>query len=72
MAAICAMLTTMQNDFALGLPILDALYPQQAENDGELPYSAYLYLFAPISVMIINPICFAVLEFANSIAQTLP
>lgn len=69
MAAIFAMLTTMQNDFALGLPILDALYPQQAENDGELPYSAYLYLFAPISVMIINPICFAVLELANSIAR---
>eukprot|EP01043_Picozoa_sp_COSAG02_P036146 COSAG02_NODE_2631_length_8391_cov_16.487096_1_plen_805_part_00 len=76
MAAIFAMLTTMQNDFALGLPILDALYPSPEKSCEEgahaphtLTYSDYLYLFAPISVMIINPLCFAVLEFANSIAR---
>ena len=69
MAAIFAMVTTMQNDFALGLPILNALYKTENTDSSALQYSDYLYLFAPISVMIINPICFAVLEFANSIAR---
>ena len=67
MAAIFAMLTTMQNDFALGLPILNALYTD--EDPASLRKSDYLYLFAPISVMIINPLCFAVLELANAIAR---
>lgn len=106
MAAIFCMLTTMQNDFALGLPILDALYstPGDTETDDpsaatcaatpRLPLSGrayfscaaagvskrfvsphrlkksdYLYLFAPISVLIINPLCFAVLELANAVAR---
>jgi|EP01046_Picozoa_sp_COSAG06_P027424 predicted permease len=75
MAAIFAMLTTMQNDFALGLPILNALYDEDDAATAasgaptQLKKSDYLYLFAPISVLIINPLCFAVLELANALAR---
>jgi predicted permease len=90
LAALFAMATTQQNDFALGLPVLDALYPpkvlppecgldpvpvvwlaQQAAGvcTPQLQMSDYLYLFAPISLLVINPICFAVLELANALTR---
>ena len=40
MAAIFCMLTTMQNDFALGLPILDALYSPTGDTDTDDPSAA--------------------------------
>ena len=69
--AMFAMFCTQTNDFAMGLPLLTAVLGP------DHPYVSYLYLVAPISLVILNPIGFMVLE-ANkesgdkkSILQTL-
>ncbi|XP_014779398.1 integral membrane protein GPR155 isoform X1 [Octopus bimaculoides] len=55
-AGIFGIFTTCSNDFALGYPILKALY-----GDNSI-YLKYIYLFAPISLALINPICFIMME----------
>ena len=50
-AGLYSIFVTQSNDFALGYPILKALYGQ---NHPEYP--SYLYLLAPISLAILNPI----------------
>ena len=51
---------TQSNDFALGLPILNALF---ATSHPE--YIDYLFLLAPISLAILNPIGLVLMEISN-------
>lgn len=52
-----AIMTSQSNDFALMLPIITAVY-QYTHPD----YQRYLYLAAPISLVILNPIGFFLIE----------
>ncbi|CAK8697984.1 lysosomal cholesterol signaling protein-like isoform X2 [Clavelina lepadiformis] len=56
-AALYAIFTTQSNDFAIGYPIVKVLY---GKNHPEL--LQYIYLLAPISLLMLNPIGFAILE----------
>uniref|UniRef100_A0A7N5ZX97 DEP domain-containing protein n=1 Tax=Anabas testudineus TaxID=64144 RepID=A0A7N5ZX97_ANATE len=56
-AGLYAIFATQSNDFALGYPIVDALYQSTYPE-----YLQYIYLVAPISLMILNPIGFAFCE----------
>ncbi|XP_066587563.1 lysosomal cholesterol signaling protein [Prorops nasuta] len=56
-AALFAIFTTQSNDFAIGYPMINALYGITHPE-----YAAYLYLMAPISLAILNPIGFILLE----------
>ncbi|OQV19085.1 Integral membrane protein [Hypsibius exemplaris] len=56
-AGIFAITATQSNDFALGYPIVEALY---RTTHPELPQ--YIYLFTPVSLLILNPIGFCLLE----------
>eukprot|EP00049_Salpingoeca_infusionum_P010800 m.186201 g.186201 ORF g.186201 m.186201 type:complete len:962 (+) comp14751_c0_seq5:267-3152(+) len=56
-AGIRAMVTTQSNDFALGLPILSALYPMEL--------TKYLYLIAPVTFLVINPVALILLEIGQ-------
>ena len=60
-AGIFAIFTTQSNDFALGYPILLAIYGQ---SNPEFPM--YLYLMAPISLVILNPIGFICMEAGSA------
>ena len=55
-AAIFAIFCTETNDFGMGLPILDAVYGH------DHPFVGLLYLVAPISLLILNPIGFVLME----------
>ncbi|XP_046712392.1 integral membrane protein GPR155 isoform X4 [Silurus meridionalis] len=56
-AGLFSIFATQSNDFALGYPIVDALY------HGSHPdYTQYLYLVAPVSLMLLNPVGFALCE----------
>lgn len=57
LAAVFAIFVSQSNDFALGLPIVDAIYSESHPN-----FSNYIYLLAPISLCILNPIGFFLLE----------
>jgi hypothetical protein len=60
-ASICALrsiFSTQTNDFALGVPIIAALFPDKPE------YQSFCYITAPISLMFLNPIGFGVMEAA--------
>ncbi|CAG5108878.1 Similar to GPR155: Integral membrane protein GPR155 (Homo sapiens) [Cotesia congregata] len=59
-AALFAIFATQSNDFAIGYPMIDALY-----GDTHSEYAAYLYLMAPISLAILNPIGFILLEIGK-------
>lgn len=52
-----AIITTQSNDFALILPIIDAVFKQTHPDFGR-----YVYLIAPISLVILNPIGFFLIE----------
>ena len=54
--AMWAMFCTQTNDFAMGLPLLQAVLGESH------PYVSYLYLVAPISLVVLNPIGFVILE----------
>ncbi|XP_052096043.1 integral membrane protein GPR155-like isoform X1 [Mytilus californianus] len=56
-AGLFAIFCTQSNDFALGYPILQALYDKSHPQ-----YLNYIYLIAPVSVVILNPIGFLLLE----------
>lgn len=66
LAALFAMCATSSNDFALGLPIVRALF--SGEN-GSVDGFSYLFLMAPITLLIINPVCFSILELAAVVAR---
>ncbi|CAK9799087.1 Integral membrane protein GPR155 [Anthophora quadrimaculata] len=63
-AALFAIFTTQSNDFAIGYPMIDALYGKTHPE-----YAAYLYLMAPISLAILNPIGFVLLEIGKSYGE---
>ncbi|VDP92772.1 unnamed protein product [Echinostoma caproni] len=54
LAAILSMFVSQSNDVALGYPVLKALYPDLA---------SYIYLFAPIQLVVLNPFAYFVLEW---------
>ncbi|KAM3863270.1 lysosomal cholesterol signaling protein [Diretmus argenteus] len=56
-AGLYAIFATQSNDFALGYPIVDALYRTTYPE-----YVQYIYLVAPVSLMFLNPIGFALCE----------
>ncbi|XP_028846751.1 integral membrane protein GPR155 isoform X2 [Denticeps clupeoides] len=56
-AGLYSIFATQSNDFALGYPIVEALYKNTHPE-----YLQYIYLVAPISLMILNPIGFAFCE----------
>ncbi|XP_065897494.1 lysosomal cholesterol signaling protein-like isoform X2 [Dysidea avara] len=60
---ILAIFCTQSNDFALGLPILSALYGNSV-GPGGFHYLSYIYLIAPIQVGLLNPIGFFCMEYA--------
>ncbi|XP_014216838.1 integral membrane protein GPR155 [Copidosoma floridanum] len=59
-SALFAIFTTQSNDFAIGYPMINALYGSTHPE-----YSLYLYLMAPISLVALNPIGFVFLEVAK-------
>lgn len=59
-AAILAIFCTQSNDFAIGAPIINALYDKQHKD-----YESYLFLMAPLSLAILNPIGYIFLEWSN-------
>lgn len=66
LAALFAMTATSSNDFALGLPIVMALFTGK---NGSVDGFSYLFLMAPIQLLVINPICFSVLELAAAVSR---
>ncbi|XP_032384826.1 integral membrane protein GPR155 isoform X2 [Etheostoma spectabile] len=56
-AGLFSIFATQSNDFALGYPIVEALYQQTYPE-----YLQYIYLVAPVSLMLLNPIGFAFCE----------
>ena len=59
-AGLYAIFATQSNDFALGSPIVDAVYGKTHPN-----YVGYLYLMAPISLVILNPVGFVLMELGK-------
>ena len=64
MAAVFAIFVSQSNDFALGSPIVSAVYSQTHPD-----YIRYIYLIAPISLCILNPIAFLMLEANEKIVE---
>uniref|UniRef100_UPI0037E75A7E lysosomal cholesterol signaling protein-like n=1 Tax=Semicossyphus pulcher TaxID=241346 RepID=UPI0037E75A7E len=56
-AGLFSIFATQSNDFALGYPIVDALYRSTHPE-----YLQYIYLVAPVSLMLLNPIGFSFCE----------
>ncbi|KAF3694855.1 Integral membrane protein GPR155 G-protein coupled receptor PGR22 [Channa argus] len=56
-AGLFSIFATQSNDFALGYPIAEALYQSTYPE-----YLQYIYLVAPVSLMLLNPIGFALCE----------
>ncbi|KAK9874359.1 hypothetical protein WA026_002709 [Henosepilachna vigintioctopunctata] len=59
-AGIFAMFCTQSNDFAIGYPLVEALY-----KNSHSEYVSYLYLVAPINLAILNPIAFILIEIGQ-------
>ncbi|XP_076059011.1 integral membrane protein GPR155 homolog anchor isoform X2 [Oratosquilla oratoria] len=59
-AGLFAIFCTQSNDFALGYPIILALY-----NQTHPEFALYLYLVAPISLVFLNPIGFLLMEIGK-------
>ncbi|KAH8303551.1 hypothetical protein KR018_002594 [Drosophila ironensis] len=57
---LMAIFCTQSNDFAIGYPIVMALY-----KDVHPEYASYLYLMAPISLAILNPIGLVLMEISK-------
>ncbi|XP_058643205.1 integral membrane protein GPR155 isoform X1 [Onychostoma macrolepis] len=56
-AGLFSIFATQSNDFALGFPIVEALY-----RNTHPEYLQYIYLVAPVSLMVLNPLGFAFCE----------
>lgn len=59
-AGILSIFCTQSNDFAIGWPIVQALY-----HKAHPEYASYLYLMAPLSLAILNPIGYVFLELSS-------
>nr|XP_039263349.1 integral membrane protein GPR155-like [Styela clava] len=55
--SLYAIFTTQSNDFALGYPLIQAVY-----GNSHPEFLQYIYLLAPISLLVLNPIGFMLLE----------
>ncbi|XP_043209470.1 integral membrane protein GPR155-like [Amphibalanus amphitrite] len=55
--ALYAIFCTQSNDFALGYPIISAIY-----KDSHPEFVSYLYLVAPVSLCLLNPVGFVLME----------
>lgn len=66
-AALFAIFVSQSNDFALGYPILEAVYSKTHPD-----YLRYIYLIAPISLCILNPIAFFMMEANEVLAENRP
>ncbi|XP_043238091.1 integral membrane protein GPR155-like isoform X2 [Amphibalanus amphitrite] len=60
-AGLYGIFCTQSNDFALGYPLVQALYAKTHPD-----YASYLYLAAPSSLMLLNPIGFLLLELQRA------
>jgi len=60
-SALYAIFCTQSNDFALGFPVLNAIYGTKHPQ-----YPMYLYLLAPVSLAFLNPIGFVLMEIGKS------
>lgn len=60
-AGILSIFCTQSNDFAIGSPIVAALY-----HEAHPEYASYLYLMAPLSLAILNPIGYIFLELSSA------
>jgi len=60
-AALYAIFCTQSNDFALGFPVLTAIYGKSHPE-----YPMYLYLLAPVSLAVLNPIGFIIMEIGKN------
>lgn len=63
-AGLLAIFCTQSNDFAIGFPIVNALYKKVHPE-----YAAYLYLMAPISLAILNPVGYILMEITQKTEQ---
>ncbi|XP_078572061.1 lysosomal cholesterol signaling protein-like isoform X2 [Branchiostoma floridae x Branchiostoma japonicum] len=61
-AGLFAIFATQSNDFALGYPIVKAIYSSSRPE-----FLSYIYLLAPISVAILNPLGFILMEVQRNI-----
>lgn len=59
-AGIFAIFCTQSNDFAIGYPLVEAVYKSTHPD-----YVSYLYLVAPINLAILNPIAFILMEISQ-------
>ncbi|ALC42981.1 CG7510 [Drosophila busckii] len=59
-AGLMSIFCTQSNDFAIGYPIVQALYKEVHPE-----YASYLYLMAPISLAILNPIALVFMEVSK-------
>lgn len=59
-SALMAIFCTQSNDFAIGFPIVVALYGKTHPE-----YASYIYLLAPISLAILNPIGYVLMEITK-------
>ncbi|XP_058458341.1 integral membrane protein GPR155 [Malaya genurostris] len=59
-AGLLAIFCTQSNDFAIGFPIVTALYSKIHPE-----YASYIYLLAPISLAILNPIGYILMEISK-------
>jgi len=59
-AAIWSVFSTQSNDFALGLPIFNVLYSDKPT------YVSFLYIVAPVNLVVLNPIAFILMEFSKN------
>ena len=64
-SALYAIFCTQSNDFALGFPVLNAIYGKDNPE-----YPMYLYLLAPVSLAFLNPIGFVLMEIGRSQAAS--
>lgn len=59
-SGILGIFCTQSNDFAIGYPIVDALYGTTHPE-----YASFIYLMAPINLAILNPIGYVMMEITN-------
>lgn len=61
-SAIFAIFCTQSNDFALGYPLLLSLY-----GNSKTSLANYLYILAPIQLLILNPIALLLIEISKNV-----
>ncbi|XP_003740757.1 integral membrane protein GPR155 [Galendromus occidentalis] len=66
-AGLFGIFCSMSNDFALGYPLVSYLYEKDHPE-----FSHYLYLIAPIQLLIINPIGFVLMEYGRLTKRQIP